>query len=99
MLACADMGMIRVSAASEAAIRARAVAEGRSLVAVVDRLVSTEAVHSRSWPTSPPAISAGAPALDPAAAAAAICRRCQHETRKHDPHCYVAGCACRRLMA
>ena len=96
------MGMIRVSPAAAAILHERAAHEGRTVVSVVDRLLGLGELPIPVRPETsvgivPPKqrqpqyvqVSSGSRVGD-------VCTRCGHETRKHSPACYVAGCHCRR---
>lgn len=102
------MGIIRISDAAHAALKDLAKTDGRTLTAVLDRLVL-----ARVDP-SPPPLRTPRPRPAPAGPVAgftiegtgihclpveAICARCGHPVRKHTPKCYVMGCACRSVQA
>lgn len=87
--------MMRISAAAHAALTARAQTEGRTLTAVLDRLVGVR-------PSSTLATGAGQTGKTvtiEAVTSETLCRRCKHPERKHTPTCYHAGCGCRRWQS
>jgi hypothetical protein len=74
-----------------ALVRARAETEQRTIAAVVQDAL-------RAWLVAPRLVEelgerAGP---DPSRRVEAVCRQCGHEARKHEPHCIVMGCSCRK---